>query len=138
MTSFENAQKSNTGRGGPRRGAGRPPKKPPVDLATIVAQQHAKEQASPTKPSPKVDFPEVDLSDPDQQEIITPMEFMTKIMQNRNADVRMRFEAAKVLLPFTAPKLGEKGKKEQLEDAAGQITKGSKFKAVAPPKSVAG
>ena len=138
MTTFENVQKSNTGRGGPRRGAGRPPKKPPVDLATIVVEQHAKAQTPAAKPPAKPDFPEVDLSDPEQQENITPMEFMTKIMQNRMADVRMRFEAAKVLLPFTAPKLGEKGKKEQLEDAAGQLAKGSKFKAVAPPKSVAG
>lgn len=33
-------------------------------------------------------------------------------------DIRLRFEAGKVLMPFKYPKLGEDGKKEKQKDAA--------------------
>lgn len=47
-----------------------------------------------------------------------PVEFLTKVMNEPAADLRLRIDAAKAMLPFKHKKLGEGGKKDQANDAA--------------------
>lgn len=55
-----------------------------------------------------------------------PLEFLTQLMNDPAAEMRMRADAAKALLPFKHPKLGEGGKKDQkLADA--EKAAGGKF-----------
>lgn len=64
-----------------------------------------------------------------------PKEFLLSIMNDVNADPRARIDAAKCLMPFCHPKLGEGGKKDQKQDAAKAASQG-KFAPKAPPKLV--
>jgi phage terminase small subunit len=57
------------------------------------------------------------------------------VMNDPAAEPRARIDAAKALLPYTYPKLGEGGKKEQTADAAKKVA--GRFAAAAPPKLVA-
>lgn len=65
-----------------------------------------------------------------------PVEFLTKVMNEPAADLRLRIDAAKAMLPFKHQKLGEGGKKDQKQDAAAKASAG-KFAAAAPPKLIA-
>ena len=65
-----------------------------------------------------------------------PVEFLTKVMNEPAADLRLRIDAAKAMLPFKHKKLGEGGKKEVKADAA-KTAGGGKFSPTAPPKLVA-
>jgi phage terminase small subunit len=65
-----------------------------------------------------------------------PVEFLTKVMNEPAADLRLRIDAAKAMLPFKHKKLGEGGKKDLKDDAAKAAGAG-KFSATAPPKLVA-
>jgi phage terminase small subunit len=56
-------------------------------------------------------------------------------MNDLEADVKLRADAAKALMPFMHTKLGEGGKKEQQAEAAKKIA--SKFTSATPPKLVA-
>jgi phage terminase small subunit len=47
-----------------------------------------------------------------------PVEFLTKIMNEPAADLRLRIDAAKAMLPFKHKKLGEGGKKDEKDAAA--------------------
>ena len=65
-----------------------------------------------------------------------PKVFLLALMNDLEADVKLRADAAKALMPFMHTKLGEGGKKDQQQDAAKRVA-GGKFAAVAPPKLVA-
>jgi phage terminase small subunit len=65
-----------------------------------------------------------------------PVEFLTKVMNEPAAELRLRIDAAKAMLPFKHKKLGEGGKKDLKDDAAKAAGAG-KFSATAPPKLVA-
>jgi len=65
-----------------------------------------------------------------------PVEFLTKVMNAPAADLRLRIDAAKAMLPFKHKKLGEGGKKDLKADAA-KTAGGGKFSQTAPPKLVA-
>jgi len=65
-----------------------------------------------------------------------PVEFLTKVMNEPAADLRLRIDAAKAMLPFKHKKLGEGGKKDEDANKAKQAGAG-KFAAAAPPKLVA-
>ena len=65
-----------------------------------------------------------------------PVEFLTKVMNEPAADLRLRIDAAKAMLPFKHKKLGEGGKKDIKADAA-KAAGGGKFSPTAPPKLVA-
>jgi len=65
-----------------------------------------------------------------------PVEFLTKVMNEPAADLRLRIDAAKAMLPFKHKKLGEGGKKDLKDDAAKAAGAG-KFSQTAPPKLVA-
>ena len=60
-----------------------------------------------------------------------PVEFLTKVMNEPAADLRLRIDAAKAMLPFKHKKLGEGGKKEQAGEKAKSVA--SRFSAGAPP-----
>jgi phage terminase small subunit len=47
-----------------------------------------------------------------------PVEFLTNVMNQPAADLRLRIDAAKAMLPFKHKKLGEGGKKDEKEAAA--------------------
>lgn len=64
-----------------------------------------------------------------------PKEFLMSIVGDECADPRVRIDAAKALLPYTHPKLGEGGKKEQRNEEAKKVA--SRFAPAAPPKLVA-
>ena len=64
-----------------------------------------------------------------------PKVFLLALMNDLEADVRIRADAAKALMPFMHNKLGEGGKKDQQQDAAKKVA-GGKFAAAAPPRLV--
>lgn len=65
-----------------------------------------------------------------------PVEFLTKVMNEPAADLRLRIDAAKAMLPFKHQKLGEGGKKDQKQEAAKKAGAG-KYGSAAPPKLAA-
>ncbi len=60
-----------------------------------------------------------------------PLEFMRQVMNDIEADPKLRLDAAKSLAAFTVAKPGEKGKKDEKAEAAKQA--GRKFGATLPP-----
>lgn len=67
-----------------------------------------------------------------------PQAFLEALMDDVNADPRMRLEAAKALMPFKYAKLGEGGKKDVKQDAAKKAAAGKFAASAAPLKLVAG
>jgi phage terminase small subunit len=61
-----------------------------------------------------------------------PMEFLTNLMNEPAADIRIRADVAKALMPFKHQKLGEGGKKEQKNADAKKVA--NRFAAAAPPQ----
>lgn len=53
-----------------------------------------------------------------------PLEFFKGMMNDLEADPKLRLDAAKALASFTVSKPGEKGKKEQVQEAAEQVNSG--------------
>lgn len=64
-----------------------------------------------------------------------PKVFLLALMNDLQADVKLRADAAKALMPFMHQKRGEGGKKEQGQEAAKKVA--SRFAPAAPPKLVA-
>ena len=64
-----------------------------------------------------------------------PKVFLLALMNDLEADVKLRADAAKALMPFMHNKLGEGGKKDQQADAAKRAA-GGKFAAAAAPKLI--
>lgn len=91
--------------GGARKGAGRKPKEPEM------------------------------LASPSEKSQGDPKAFLLSVMNDPANEARSRIDAAKALLPYLYPKLGEGGKKEQTADAAKKVA--GRFAAAAPPKLVA-
>ncbi|MEQ6526241.1 terminase small subunit [Pseudomonas aeruginosa] len=56
-----------------------------------------------------------------------PLEFMRQVMNDLEADPKLRLDAAKSLAAFTVAKPGEKGKKEERQEKAEQAGKSSRF-----------
>ena len=44
--------------------------------------------------------------------------FLLELIKDKSADVRLRLEAAKTLIAYQKPKMGEQGKKDAKKDAA--------------------
>jgi len=61
-----------------------------------------------------------------------PKIFLLALMNDLEADVKLRADAAKSLMPFMHVRLGEGGKKDLQQDAAKKAG-GGKFAAAAPP-----
>lgn len=64
-----------------------------------------------------------------------PKVFLLALMNDLEADVKLRADAAKALMPFMHAKVADAGKKDQRQDAAKKVA-GGKFAAAAPPKLV--
>ena len=120
-------EKSKSGRGGYRPGAGRKPS-PKMVLGTAATKIEARMNQKAATDVGGNDKPAASYED--------PKEFLLALMNDPDADVRLRSDAAKALMPFAHHKLGEGGKKEQKQAEAKKAATG-KFSAAAPPKLVA-
>ena len=58
--------------------------------------------------------------------------FLLSVINDQGADLRLRLDAAKALLPFQKPKLGEVGKKDAKKEAAQAAS--ARFSIPAPPR----
>lgn len=63
-----------------------------------------------------------------------PLKFLKAVMNDTATDAKIRVDAAKAMMPYTHPKLGEGGKKDAKQDAAKKAA--NKFAATSPPKLV--
>lgn len=108
------------GGGGKREGAGRK-KAEPVKLSVQV---------------PKVDD-SANLIEVDKLTLAhkDPKIFLLALMNDLEADIKLRADAAKSLMPFMHMKKGEGGIKDARQDAAKKAAVG-KFGAAAPPKLI--
>ena len=113
--------------------------KDPDVLAEVGRRLKQSKPASPeVKHGPKVkpeampvnEVAEVELSTTDD-----PREFLTELMNADGADLRMRLEAAKTLMPYVHGKVADQGKKDQRAEAAKQVGKG-RYAQGKPPLSV--
>jgi phage terminase small subunit len=108
----------------------RPATKQPVPAKTGRASV-SPEAAAVTKAATAAGF--------DLNAILTfkdPKEFLLAAMNDQQTEPKLRVDAAKALLPFMHPKLGEGGKKDAQKDAAKKAG-GGRFASAAPPKLVA-
>lgn len=65
-----------------------------------------------------------------------PAKFLAAVMNDSGTDIKIRTDAAKALMPYQHPKIGEGGKKDQKADAAKKAASGGKFSSAPPPKLV--
>jgi phage terminase small subunit len=97
------------GRGGYREGAGRTPSEPvKLDIPVPIADSLAHKD-------PKV--------------------FLFALMNDSEADIKVRADAAKALMPFIHQKVGEASTKDQ-KNAAAKVAEKGRFGAVEAPKLV--
>ena len=83
-------------------------------MSRTVAVQERKKSAPPeVDPNPHIPATAAD-----------PLEFMRQMMNDLEAEPKLRLDAAKALAAFTVAKPGEKGKKEQVQEAAEQVASG--------------
>lgn len=92
-------------------------------LARLKAGESAK------NPSAGSDAPPPDGLQPFYDD---PMEMLRESMNNRLLDPKIRIQAAVALLPYSHQKLGESGKKDNLNDAA-KSAAGGRFQPAKPP-----
>jgi len=90
---------------------------------------HIADKTAPATPVPVDDAIEIPPT-------ADPVEFLTNVMNEPAADLRLRIDAAKAMLPFKHQKLGEGGKKDQKQVAARKAGAG-KFGSSEPPKLAA-
>lgn len=91
-------------------------------MGRAVAARPANAKHEPqVDPNPHIPAPAAD-----------PLEFMRQMMNDLEADPKLRLDAAKALAAFTVTKPGEAGKKDQKADAAKQAGQG-RFSAAPPP-----
>jgi phage terminase small subunit len=95
-----------------------------------VALYLAEKRAAPAPPPPDALAPPVAAG-----EYSDPMQFLRDQMNDDELDIRQRLDAAKALMPYVHPKLGEGGKKNQTAEAAKKVA--IRFAPAAPPKLAA-
>ncbi|GAA3721188.1 hypothetical protein GCM10022421_32130 [Oceanisphaera sediminis] len=97
------------------------------DVIAAMSRTVAVQKARPVD-VPKVD-PEPHIPRPSDD----PMVFLREMMNDLEAEPRMRLDAAKALLPYVHGKVAEQGKKDQKAEAAKKVG-GGRFGTSAPPK----
>jgi phage terminase small subunit len=102
------------------------------DGAVVEYLAKCREAAANNVPPPS-GFPAFDLTKALQHS--DPKMFLLAAMNDVELEGKLRIDAAKALMPFVHPKVGEAGKKDQRQDAAKKAGAG-KFAAAAPPKLV--
>ena len=65
-----------------------------------------------------------------------PLEFMASVMNDCVEDPKLRLDAAKALASFTVAKPGEKGKKEERQEAATKVSSSGRFSPSPAPLKV--
>jgi phage terminase small subunit len=101
-----------------------------VDIAAYLAEQKKFVNARDTDKSVSAGSAPVEQSDRpafDLEALVhfsDPKAFLKAVMNEPKADMRQRVDAAKALMPFEHPKLGEGGKKEQKQAAAEGVSGG--------------
>jgi phage terminase small subunit len=70
------------------------------------------------------DDPQIDPAPHIPAQAGDPLEFFRSMMNDLEAEPKLRLDAAKALAAFTVSKPGEKGKKEQVQEAAEQVATG--------------
>jgi len=88
------------------------------DVLAAMSRTAAVEERKKTAP------PEVDPNPHIPAPAGDPLEFMRSMMNDLEAEPKLRLDAAKALAAFTVSKPGEKGKKEQVQEAAEQVATG--------------
>lgn len=104
--------------------ASRLEKDPEVQAAmgrTIAVEAKKKTDPPPVDPDPYIPAASDD-----------PMIFLRKMMNDLEADPKMRLDAAKALMPYVHGRVAEQGKKDAKAQAAKEASKG-RFSAGAPP-----
>lgn len=91
------------------------------DVVAYLDQRRQATHASSTKAAPP---PLPPLDSIDIPPTADPVEFLTKVMNEPAADLRLRIDAAKAMLPFKHKKLGEGGKKDEKDAAAKKAATG--------------
>ena len=89
--------------------------------SVVEAQQQAKAEGKPTS------------LDAISRAYDDPKDFLRAVMNYAGEDMKLRVDAAKVLMPYEHAKPGEMGKKEQKAEAAKDAGKG-RFSQSAPPR----
>ena len=100
--------------------------------------KHKSSPSAEVKPSGKVKPESPENEQPEElslTETDDPRAFLTELMNADGADLRMRLEAAKTLMPYVHGKVADQGKKEQKAEAAKQVGKG-RYSQGKPPLSV--
>lgn len=140
------------GGGGKREGAGRKkaaPVKLDVPVPDVKPPKVEKFKPSPAPIKKSNPIPKVVKAIPveESQPIVDverlslahkdPKVFLLALMNDLEADIKLRADAAKSLMPFMHNKLGEGGKKDLKQEAAKSASNG-RFGASAPPLRVVG
>lgn len=116
--------------------------KDPAILSDIGARLQLKQASSAeVKPGQKVKGDPAEFDDPSELSLThtdDPRAFLTELMNADQADLRMRLEAAKTLMPYVHGKVADQGKKEQKADAAKEAGKGKYSQGRAPLTVVKG
>lgn len=118
------------------KAAGHRMRKHPAIVAALAAVGIGTKNAPASKQEASEDQSEPDIVTVEIPETDDPKVFLAALMNCPKAGVKARLEAAKALLPFEHAKMGEKGKKEKLTDAAKGASAGGRFALAAPPKLV--
>ena len=121
-----------------RQAASRYEKDPEViaHMARVTAGEPEPEQSPRKRREPKLEKEVFQREEvPASLCASDPLEYMRRVMENETEDPKLRMEAAKTLASYLHAKPGEKGKKEQKQEAAEKVA--SRFKAAIPPKLVA-
>lgn len=85
------------------------------DVKAYLDQRRQVEPISGAKPAPAPGPDDAALEIPPTAD---PVEFLTQVMNEPAADLRLRIDAAKAMLPFKHKKLGEGGKKDEKDEKA--------------------
>lgn len=113
--------------------------KDPAILSDIGRRLQEKQASSvEVKASRKVKGDQPDQGEAGDVELThteDPRAFLTELMNADQADLRMRLEAAKTLMPYVHGKVADQGKKEERANAAKEAGKG-RYSQGKPPLTV--
>lgn len=104
--------------------------------ADVIAAMKRKQavQANVNSDVKSVNFVKPDTHIPEPAN--DPLEFFAQLMNDAEAEPKLRLDAAKALASFTVPKPGETGKKASRQASAERSASSGKFAAPAAPKLV--
>jgi phage terminase small subunit len=110
------------------------------DVVAAISRKTRAKNATPAevKAAAKVNSPAVEISTGEGlvfAEFSDPRDFLVAVMNEQDAEPRLRVDAAKALMPYVHGKVADQGKKEAVADAAKQAGKG-KYSQGRPPLSI--